>query len=121
VIARNVHANDHHRAGDLVLGLTVRDGLVADGTQLISARTSDDVVIDQWPERSVKESFSDAGEEIHVHCLAPWRVTRQGAAGEALLPLLRGRSTSIGGSLVKNNGAARQPSGDSVELGLKSA
>jgi hypothetical protein len=31
VITRNVHANDHHRASDLVLGLTARDGLVADG------------------------------------------------------------------------------------------
>jgi hypothetical protein len=73
VIAGDVYANDHHRASHLVLGLTVRDGLVADGAQLISAGTPDDVVIDQWPQRAVKKSFSNEGEKIHVHCLAPWR------------------------------------------------
>jgi hypothetical protein len=86
VIAGYVHANDHHRAGDLVLGLTGRDGRVADGTGFTGASTPDDVTIGQGPQRAVNESFSDAGEEIHVHISGSFGgrlITRQDAIREA--------------------------------------
>jgi hypothetical protein len=97
MIAGDVDVGDHHRAGDLVLGLTVRAGLVADGARLINARTPNDVVIVQWPERAVKESLS--GDPCPFASLLGGSLSRgQDAAGEALLHLLRGRSVSIGGS-----------------------
>ncbi len=61
-----MYVDDHHRSRDLVLILIARNGLVADGARLSSARTPEDAAIDQWPERSVKESLADGGEKIHV-------------------------------------------------------
>lgn len=61
-----MHANDHYRAGDLVLSLSVRDGLVAYGTWSTTAHGSHDVAIGQWPQRAVKDSLSDARKEIHA-------------------------------------------------------
>lgn len=96
-----MHVDNHHRAGDLVLGRAARDGLVADGARLIRARPPDDVVIGQGPERAVKESLADAGEDI-LTCLASGGFRGRAPPGKALLPLLRGRSVKILGSVGKN-------------------
>lgn len=87
-----MHVDDHQRPRDLVLALAAANDLVADGTGFTGARAPDDVVLDYRPQRTVKESFSDAGEEIHAIDLAPWREEDTNAAGEALLHLLRGQA-----------------------------
>jgi hypothetical protein len=67
VVAGDGHADDHQWAGNFVLGLTASDGLVADGTGFTSARTPENVMISQWPQRAVNESLADAADEIRVY------------------------------------------------------
>jgi hypothetical protein len=69
VIAGDVHVSDHHRAGDLVPGLTACDRLVADGTRFISPRTPEDLAIGRPPTRRavlIALQTEDAAEQPAV-------------------------------------------------------
>jgi hypothetical protein len=85
VIAGHVYADDHHRSSDLVLTLSAGDGLVTDGTGNTGAGASYNVIVGQWPQRTVNDSFSDAGEKIHAHFLGssvtPYAFSSEGRLG----------------------------------------